>query len=157
MTPHREHDGRFASRPVAPPVTLVEAIEIYNRYLAIVCSYQGLALADVQRQLSRTIHEASRAGGEATIRGGVATGPAIRPDRAWLQAVYARQLAVYLTNTVHEVKQKMLAQITGLTPAAIFLALRSIEDLRDHKAYDVMIERITIDVKASIDGGVHLS
>lgn len=149
MTPNREHDGRFTSQPVAPPVSLVEAIEIYNRYLAVICSYQGLSLPDVHRQLSRTIHEASRAGGEATMRGG----PSIRPDREWLQAVYARQLAVYLANTVHNVKQKMLAQITGVTPAAIFLALRSVEDLRDHKAYDLMIEKITIEAKATNAAG----
>lgn len=61
-------------------------------------------------------------------------------DPAWRAAARARQLAIYLTNISLGVQQRVLARAVGLTPAAICLGLKTIEDLRDDPAIDALIE-----------------
>lgn len=48
-----------------------------------------------------------------------------------LQIARARMLAIYLTNTAVDVPQRRLAELIGVSPAAICLAIQTIEDLRD--------------------------
>jgi len=62
-------------------------------------------------------------------------------DVGWRAMARARQLAVYLTNISLGVQQRVLARAVGLTPAAICLGLKTIEDLRDDIAIDALIER----------------
>lgn len=131
MTPNRATDGRFSTH-AAPPVPLADALDTYNRFLAAVCRHQSLQLRDVNMQLART--------GENNL------------DPAWRKASYARQLAMYLTNTLCNVQQVTIARIAGVTPAAVCLALREIEDLRDHRDYDKLIEKITLETKAKMIG-----
>lgn len=130
MTPHRDYDGRWTSRPATPPMPLVEGLDIYNRYFDAVCRHQGLDPLWVQRQLARYTKNTF--------------------DRDWRSAAYARHLAVYLANTLHNVPQTLLADITGQSRAAISWAVRQIEDLSDHCTYSLLIENVTLAVKADI-------
>lgn len=63
-------------------------------------------------------------------------------DREWLAAAKARQMAVYLLNTVRGVKQRHIAHAIGLTPAAICLACQSVEDARDDPAIDQVLNKL---------------
>lgn len=97
--------------------SLVEAT--YGGFLAAVCQLMGLDVAEVRAS-------DPRAGKTA--------------DVAWRAAARARQLALYLTNVSLGVRQRVLARVVGLTPAAVCLALRTIEDLRDDPAFDQLVE-----------------
>jgi hypothetical protein len=112
----------------APTMRLTEGLEIYNQYLAAVCLHQGLTPRGVQHELGRR--------GELTL------------DPQWRRASYARQLAIYLAHTEGKVPQKMLGRICGITPSGICRALQSIEDVRDHRDYDQLIETIAVQMKA---------
>lgn len=92
----------------------------YGGFLAAVCTEQGLDVAAVRAA-------DPRAGRTA--------------DPVWRSGARARQLAVYLTNISLGVQQRVLARAVGLTPAAICLGLKTIEDLRDDPAIDALIER----------------
>jgi len=130
VVPFRSFDGRFTSHaPAGPRYTLAQARQIYQTYLAAVCQHQDLRPQEVERQLARP--------GKPNI------------DTQWRRAVYARQLAFYLANTSHNVPQKLLAEAAGITPAAVCMALRAIEDLRDHRAFDVRVDAIAAEMGAS--------
>lgn len=60
-------------------------------------------------------------------------------DKHWRACAHARQAALYLTNTALGVGQKRLALALGLTPAAVCLALRSVEDRRDDASFDAAL------------------
>lgn len=121
--PARSSDGRFATAPnVTALCTVDEARVIYDLYLRAVCQHQGLMLNEVLRQLARP--------GRPNI------------DSQWRAATYARQLAMYLANTAHNVPQRRLADVTGLTPAAVCLALRSIEDVREVATFDRNVDLV---------------
>ncbi len=92
----------------------------YGGFLAAVCTEQGLDVAAVRAA-------DPRAGKTA--------------DAAWRATARARQLAIYLTNISLGVQQRVLARAVGLTPAAVCLGLKTIEDLRDDPAIDALIER----------------
>jgi hypothetical protein len=125
--PIRAPDGRFSTeRPTM--CSFDEAYSSYHSYLAAVCAYQGLKLREVMKQLARE--------GRPNF------------DRDWRAATYARQLAAYLTNTTLNVPQKWLADIAGLTPAAVCLALKAIEDMRDHGDYDVKVDLLAAEMGA---------
>lgn len=67
-------------------------------------------------------------------------------SRTWRAIANLRQAAIYLTNTAIVVKQRRLADVLGLTPAAVCLALKSVEDRRDDPAFDALLDRIARDV-----------
>jgi hypothetical protein len=139
----RGPDGRFAEKP-AERATLGQARLMYRTYLAAVCEHQGLQPAEVERQLARPVQEIRRG---VFVQPG-ACGYRILVDRDWKAAVYARQLALYLANTSDNIPQALLAQATGLTPAAVCIALRAIEDLRDHGDYDALVELVAAQMAA---------
>lgn len=145
MTPNRDHDGQFATAPVAR-IPLWLGLQRYNECLDDVCRHKGFTSDWVAVQLTRPTSEIRR--GSVLGPGAGKASSKFSADHDWLKAVYARQLALYLANTLHGVQQKMLAQIAGLTPAAVCLALQEIEDLRDHRNYEKLIELITIETKA---------
>jgi hypothetical protein len=139
MSHIRAQDGRFTSAPPAsPPCTLGHARLTFDTSLAAVCAHQGLRPREVERQLSHSTRSAE-------VRRGLGRGRLlVNPE--WKAAVYARQLAMYLANTSDNIPQVLLAQVTGLTPAAVCLALREIEDLRDHGHYDQAVELIAAEM-----------
>jgi transcriptional regulator with XRE-family HTH domain len=92
----------------------------YGGFLAAICREQGLDVALVRAA-------DPRAGKTA--------------DATWRATARARQLAIYLTNISLGVQQRVLARAVGLTPAAICLGLKTIEDLRDDPVIDALIER----------------
>jgi hypothetical protein len=119
----RAPDGRFSTKAAAGDrCTLDQARALYQLYLAAVCSHQGVTLNQVKRELARP--------GRPCF------------DREWRRAAYARQLALYLTNTVENVPQAQLAEVTGLTRAGVGWALRAIEDLRDRKDFDANVDLV---------------
>ena len=119
----RAPDGRFSTKAAAGNrCTHDQARALYQLYLTAVCAYQGLTLNQVKRELARP--------GQPTF------------DRGWRRAAYARQLALYLANTIDNVPQARLAEVTGLTRAAVCLALRSIEYLRDVRDFDASIDLV---------------
>lgn len=128
--PARAPDGRFSPRSLVIELwTVDEARVVYDLYLRAVCQHQGLMLNEVLRQLARP--------GRPNI------------DAHWRQAAYARQLAMYLANTAHNVPQRRLADVTGLTPAAVCLALRSIEDVREVAQFDRNVDLVAASMGAS--------
>jgi hypothetical protein len=125
----RAPDGRYATRAAAGErCTVAQARAHYETFLAAVCARQGLTPKEVKRQLARP--------GRPNF------------DTQWRRAVYARQLALYLANTVHNVPQVRLADVTGLTKAAVCLALQAIEDLREDRAFDRNVETVAIEMEA---------
>jgi hypothetical protein len=126
--PKRQHDGRFAAEPPPAICSFDEAWVSYHSYLAAVCAHQGLNLRDVGKQLARQGR--------------------INVDPEWRRAVYARQLALYLTNTTLNVPQAWLADVVGLNRAGVCLALKAIEDLRDNGDFDVRIDLIAAELAA---------
>lgn len=98
-------------------MALVEAV--YGGFLTAICFQLGLRVEDVRAN-------DPRAGKTA--------------DPVWRRQAQARQLAIYLTNISTGVKQRVIARVLGLTPAAICLALKTIEDLRDDPVFDTIIE-----------------
>ncbi|OKO68202.1 hypothetical protein AC629_42285 [Bradyrhizobium sp. NAS80.1] len=130
VIPLRGHDGRFASHaPAGPRYSLDQAREIYQAYLAAVCQHQDLRPREVERQLARP--------GKPNV------------DIQWRRAAYARQLALYLANTAHNVPQKLLAEVAGITPAAVCLALKAIEDLRDIRSFDTRVDIVAAEMRIS--------
>ena len=123
----RDGKGRFTYTPPTEQ-QLRDTRAIYGAHLSAVCRHKGLSIEDVTAQLTRA--------GEP------------QRDRAWRQASYARQLAIYLTNTSNNVPQYLIAAATGLSKVAVCFALRAVEDLRDHSDYDQLIENITLEAKA---------
>lgn len=84
----------------------------YGGFLATICALTGL---DVER-----VRAADPKRGSSIGRNGEG-----------LQIARARMLAIYLTHTAVAVPQRRLAELIGVSPAAICLAIQSIEDLRD--------------------------
>lgn len=124
----RNFDGRFASKaPAGPRYSLDQAREIYQTYLAAVCLHQGLRPREIERQLARP--------GKPNV------------DTEWRRAAYARQLALYLANTSHNVPQTLLAEAAGLTPAAVCMALKAIEDLRDIRSFDARVDIVAAEMR----------
>jgi len=74
-------------------------------------------------------------------------------DPEWRRLAQVRQAAIYLTNTVVDVRQARLAHVLGLTPAAVCLGLRSVEDRRDDPDFDALLERLTADVVCALARG----
>lgn len=109
-------------------LTLTLTKATYNVVLAMVAAMHGAELAEVQAQLART--------GEPNI------------DKRWRQAADIRAQAIYLVNTALNVEQHFLARASGLTPAAVCLALRRIEDRRD----EPQIERLITFAETIIKG-----
>ncbi|MGY3392963.1 hypothetical protein ACVWW6_005554 [Bradyrhizobium sp. USDA 3311] len=128
LKPKRQHDGRFAAELPPAICSFHEAWVSYHSYLAAVCTHQGLSLRDVGKQLAREGR--------------------INVDPEWRRAVYARQLALYLTNTTLNVPQAWLGDIAGITRAGVCLALKAIEDLRDNGDFDVRIDLIAAELAA---------
>lgn len=67
-------------------------------------------------------------------------------DPEWRRIARLRQAAIYLTNTAIVVKQRRLAAVLGLEPAAICLGLKSVEDRRDDPAFDRLLDRLAGEV-----------
>jgi transcriptional regulator with XRE-family HTH domain len=63
-------------------------------------------------------------------------------DVQWRRYARARQLAMYLANTVCDIPQRRIARIVNLTAAAVSLALGRVEDLREDPATDEMLSRV---------------
>jgi transcriptional regulator with XRE-family HTH domain len=57
----------------------------------------------------------------------------------WKACAHARQAAIYLVNVGLGIEQARIAAMLGLTPAAVCLALKDVEDRRDDGAFDRMI------------------
>jgi transcriptional regulator with XRE-family HTH domain len=62
-------------------------------------------------------------------------------DPHWRACAHVRQAAIYLTNTALGLKQRRLADVLELTPAAVCLALKAVEDRRDDPALDATLRR----------------
>jgi hypothetical protein len=62
-------------------------------------------------------------------------------DPHWRACAHVRQAAIYLTNTALGLKQRRLAEVLELTPAAVCLALQAVEDRRDDPEFDAAIRR----------------
>jgi len=95
---------------------------MYGGFLAAVCHELELRV-DLVREADPTAGKNNGPGGHATST--------------------ARQLAIYLVNQHAGVKQRALARAVGVSPAAICIALRAIEDARDSSAIDALIETVS--------------
>lgn len=65
----------------------------------------------------------------------------------------ARQITIYLVNTgvaADAVRQRRLAEMLGMTPAGVCLAIRAIEGRRDDPDFDQLITRL----EAHLQGGL---
>lgn len=62
-------------------------------------------------------------------------------DRTWSACARVRQAAIYLVVTKFGVPQRRLAEALDLTPAAVCLALKAVEDRRDDPAFDAALDR----------------
>ncbi len=62
-------------------------------------------------------------------------------DPVWRACRHASQAALYLTNTTLGVPQRVLADVLGLTPAAVCLAIKAVEDRRDDPHIDAALTR----------------
>ncbi len=62
-------------------------------------------------------------------------------DPTWRGCRHVAQAAIYLTNTTLGLTQRRLAEILGLTPAAVCLALKAVEDRRDDPGFDGALRR----------------
>lgn len=67
-------------------------------------------------------------------------------DPNWRNAARARQFAIYFLNQSVGHRQKHIAEAVGLTPAAVCLAIRTIEDLRDQQSVGELMDKINIDL-----------
>jgi hypothetical protein len=68
------------------------------------------------------------------------------------QLATARQITIYLVNTgiaADAVRQRRLAEMLGMTPAGVCLAIRAIEGRRDDPDFDQLITRL----EAHLQGG----
>ncbi|WP_152647816.1 MULTISPECIES: hypothetical protein [Rhodopseudomonas] len=91
-------------------------------FLALVCHRRGLDFSQVMMQLARV--------GELTR------------DPNWRQASQAREIAIYLTSIICNIRNASLHRALGLSRAAVCLALRRVEDHRDDAAFDDEIRAI---------------
>jgi hypothetical protein len=66
-------------------------------------------------------------------------------DATWRKASRARAIALHLVNTANGVRQSDLARLTGLTPAAISIAIARISDEREGR-FETMLDKIERDV-----------
>lgn len=92
----------------------------YRGFVVVLCDHFGVTPDDVE-------NADPRAGATA--------------DPHWRACAHVRQAATYLTNTALGLKQRRLAEVLELTPAAVCLALQAVEDRRDDPAFDAMIRR----------------
>lgn len=102
---------------------------IFGGFLLAVAPHYGVSLPQIHAALGRA--------GEQTL------------DPHWRACSHARQAAIYLTHTALSLKQKMLADVLGLTPAAICLSIRAVEDRRDEAIFDEVLNA----AEAAIMGG----
>lgn len=109
----------------APDGTAILIRATYGGFLAAICRALGLDPLAAHAQ-------DPRAG---------ATGSA-----QWRALAHARQAAIYLANVALAVTQRRLAEALGLTPAAICLALRSVEARRDDPAFDALLDRLQAEI-----------
>jgi hypothetical protein len=112
-----DHLGK-APRSDLLEVELIRAT--YRGFVVVLCDHFGVTPDDVE-------NADPRAGATA--------------DPHWRACAHVRQAAIYLTNTALGLKQRRLAEVLELTPAAVCLALRAVEDRRDAPAFDAMIRR----------------
>lgn len=105
-----------APRPGPPPDDLVRAA--YGGCLAAVAPRHG-----VDPELA-----------PATL-----AGPERPSNDHWRACSRARAEALYLAHTRLGVAQNLLAAIAGVTPAAVCLAIRGVEDRRDAAAVDAAL------------------
>lgn len=105
------------------PDALVTAT--YGGFLVAICPFYGVRPAEVraadpQRGATASTH--------------------------WRTCSHARQAAIYLTHTALAVTQRTLAGALNLTPAAVCLALQSVEDRRDDPDFSAALEAAHRDV-----------
>jgi hypothetical protein len=133
-TPPRDGRGSFTCAParlvMASPLPDSIAAVICAGYFASVCRMMGIDHDHALVHLARSAH-----GGIANSR-----------DLDWRRAIYARQLAMYLTNTEANVPQAQLGRVTGLDRAGVHKALRAVEDLRERADYEELIRCVLVDV-----------
>lgn len=104
-------------------VDLIEEVLIkstYRGFVAVLCDHFHVTPDDVE---------------EADPRAGATADP------HWRACAHVRQAAIYLTNTALGLKQRRLAEVLELTPAAVCLALRAVEDRRDDPDFDMALRR----------------
>lgn len=123
----RRTDGQFRPFGTSPADALMLQLTkaTYGATLALLAGLQKQDLREVRLQFAR--------GGEHAA------------DKKWLAASRVRALALYLVNTALNVEQNYLARAAGITPAAVCLALRRVEDRRDDpkiKALIALAEKI---------------
>lgn len=70
-------------------------------------------------------------------------------DPAWHKASRARGIALYLTNTAQGVRQGDLARLTGLTPAAVSIAIAKVSDALDGR-FEAMLDKIEQEVTGKV-------
>lgn len=64
-------------------------------------------------------------------------------DAAWMAAIKVRRIALHVLNGGAGMRTQALAEAAGVTPAAVLLAVRDIEDMRDHDpALDDLLNRM---------------
>lgn len=66
-------------------------------------------------------------------------------DPHYRRLATARQATIYIINTeiaADAVRQRRLAELLGMTPAGVCLAIRSIENRRDDEEFDALIRRV---------------
>lgn len=68
----------------------------------------------------------------------------------WQACAHARQAAIYLTHTALGLPQRALAAALGVTPAAVCLGLKSVEDRRDDPAFHAALEAAHRDVMGGL-------
>lgn len=115
--------SRLTGRPAdlaAPEIRLV--FYSYQMALALVCERAGVSTSTVHAQ------DPSR---RATA------------DKDWLAAAKLRRQAYYLLNCALGIDQADIAKATGMTPAAISLACRAIEQERDDDGFDQLMDELT--------------
>lgn len=106
-----------------PRVDLLEkalVLSAYRGFVAVLCDHFHVTPADVE---------------DADPRAGATADP------HWRACAHVRQAAIYLTNTALGLKQRRLAEVLALTPAAVCLALQAVEDRRDDPDFDAVLRR----------------
>ena len=63
-------------------------------------------------------------------------------DREWTACRHVAQTAIYLINTSLGIRHREIARLLGLTPAAVCLALKSVEDRRDDPAFEQIVTEV---------------
>lgn len=115
--------ARLAAKAPAPKLDETLARVSYRACLGAVAPFYGV---DVDAVVAETTAEALR----RTVDGRWSASP----------AALARQAAIYLMNTAIGIQQRRLAELLGLTPAAICLAIRDVEDRREDTRLDRVLD-----------------